>query len=371
MITNRYQSLLAFQPCTIGSLKLKSRIAMAPMTRRMASEDGIPKESIINYYRQRAEGGTGLIISEGTFIDSKHAQDSLSVPRFETEAQWEGWKKVVEAVHETGGAFAPQLWHIGRRAIDPIGPSASKAPSQPDGSVGSNVREMTTADFEHVTKNYVAAAKAAQSIGCDAIEIHGAHGYLLDSFLSPAINHRTDEYGGTLENRMRFPLAIVEAVRKSVGSDFPIIFRTSQWRADDFEEVKFPTPLELEIWVKALAQAGVDILHISTRRATDPAFPLDDPRLTLAGWARNLSHLPVIGVGSTSTSITMDKYQLDTSAPDSVTDPMPQLSLIESGEIDLLAVGRSLIANPNWVKTVHSGEWQKLEPFHKEMLSTL
>jgi 2,4-dienoyl-CoA reductase-like NADH-dependent reductase (Old Yellow Enzyme family) len=337
----------------------------------MASEDGIPTESIINYYRKRAEGGTGLIISEGTFIDSKHAHDSLIVPRFETEAQWEGWKKVVEAVHKAGGTFAPQLWHIGRRAIDPIGPSASEGPPQPDGSTGSNVREMTAVDFEQVTKSYVAAAEAAQSIGCDAIEIHGAHGYLLDSFLSPAINRRTDEYGGTLENRMRFPLAIVKAVRKSVGAEFPVIFRTSQWRADDFEEVKFPTPLELEIWVKALARAGVNILHISTRRATDPAFPLKDPHLTLAGWARKLSNLPVIGVGSTSTSITMDKFQSNASGSDSVTDPMPQLSLIESGEIDLLAVGRSLIANPDWVQIVHSGRWQTLKPFNKEMLSTL
>ncbi len=371
MTTNRYRDLRAFKPCTLGALSLKNRITMAPMTRRMAPKDGIPTESIINYYRRRAAGGTALIISEGTFIDSKHAHDSFSVPRFETEAQWEGWKKVAEAVHKEGSAFVPQLWHIGRRAIDPIGPSISQAPPQIDGRIGPIVRKMTAEDFVQVTESYVTAAKAAQSIGCDAIEIHGAHGYLLDSFLSSATNHRTDQYGGTLENRMRFPLAIVQAVRKAVGSKLPLIFRTSQWRADDFEEVKFPTPAEFKTWVNALAKAGINILHISTRRVTDPAFPLDDPHLTLAGWARKLSHLPVIGVGSTCTSITLENYKSNNNEPDRVTDPMPQLSLIESGEIDLLAIGRSFIANPDWVKKVHSGKWQALKPFHKEMLSTL
>src|SRR5690606_31173180 len=118
-----FAALRAFQPVKIGQLSLRNRIVMAPMTRRMAGEDGVPTPEIVEYYRRRAAGEVGLIISEGTGIDSKHAYDTITVPRFETEEQWEGWRRVVDAVHAEGGAFAPQLWHTGRLAHDPIGPS--------------------------------------------------------------------------------------------------------------------------------------------------------------------------------------------------------------------------------------------------------
>lgn len=345
---------------------------MAPMTRRFATPEGVPTPEMTQYYRRRAAGEVGLIISEGTAIDSLHAYDTPTVPRFETKEQITAWQEIVEAIHAEESAFAPQLWHCGRLAEDPIGPSdigAEERPPRSDDKPRVPVRAMTDADFRQVLTAFADAARHARAIHCDALEIHGAHGYLLDSFLDASTNHRTDEYCGSLENRARFPLAVVRCVREAVGSDFPIIFRFSQWRIDDFESIKFKSADELEWWVNALEEAGVDILHVSARTATAAGFPEIDPTLTLAGWSRKLSGLPVIAVGKVSVTLGMDEAFGD--AVDVVADPGPALDLIESAEVDLVAVGRALIPNPNWVPIVRDEGWRQLRPFDKAQLETL
>jgi 2,4-dienoyl-CoA reductase-like NADH-dependent reductase (Old Yellow Enzyme family) len=334
----------------------------------MAGEDGIPTEAMVDYYGRRAIHEVGLIIGEGAAIDSAHAFDTLTVPRFETEEQIEGWKEIVEVVHRAGGAFAPQLWHTGPRAVDPIGPSPWRAPPRRDGIERPVTRPMQEEDFSQVLAAFCRTAAAAVAIGCDALEIHGAHGYLLDSFLSPALNHRQDAYGGSFENRMRFPLEVVRAVRGSVGADFPILYRFSQWESEDESERKFRAPEELAVWVRALREAGVDILHVSTRDATSPGFA-DRGLKTLATWTRGLSGLPAIAVGRVSLTLGTDEAYGE--EPDVVVDPRPAIDLVESGDVDLLAVGRALIANPDWVPLVRAGDWQKLKPFHKSLLETL
>lgn len=360
----------AFTPLTVRSLTLRNRIVMAPMTRRMAADDGVPTEEIVAYYRRRAAGEVGLVVSEGTGIDDLHAYDTLTVPRFHAPAQHAAWKKVVDAVHAEGGAFAPQLWHTGRLAVNPIGPSAAELPPKKDGTPRPKVRAMEDADFEQVLAAYDVAARAAREIGCDAVEIHGAHGYLLDSFVSPVNNQRTDRHGGSAENRMRFPLEVVDVVRRAVG-DLPVIYRFSQWKLDDYREMKWKTPDELGAWVTALRDHGVDVLHVSTRAATDPGFPdhPEHPTRTLAGWTQHLSGLPTIAVGKVSVTLAMDEsYGTDESK---VVDPGPALDLIERGEVDMLAVGRALIANPDWVSLVRAGRWEELRPYHKDLLATL
>lgn len=359
----------AFEPWTHGNLRLRNRIAMAPMTRRMApANTGVVTPESVEYYRRRAAGEVGLIISEGTAIDSKHAFDTDTVPRMETADHHEGWARVVEAVHAEGGAFAPQLWHTGRMAANPIGPSAAELPPRRDGTPRPRVREMVDEDFAQVLDAFESAARASKDMGCDALEIHGAHGYLLDSFLDPSTNHRDDHYGGSVENRMRFPLEVVRRVRAATGPGYPVIYRFSQWMMDDYEGQKWGNPEELGVWVRALADAGVDILHVSTRRATDVPFPEHGPR-TLAGWAAQGSGLPVIAVGSVAVTLSMDQSYGE--ARDAVSDPAPALELVEAGEIDLLAIGRSLIANPDWVQRVRTGAWETLKPFDKAMLDTL
>jgi 2,4-dienoyl-CoA reductase-like NADH-dependent reductase (Old Yellow Enzyme family) len=358
-----------FQPWSHKSLRLRNRVVMAPMTRRMAADDGVPTPAIAAYYRRRAEGGVGLIISEGTCIDSVHAWDTLTVPRFETPEQLAGWSRVAGAVQAAGGAFAPQLWHTGPLGADPIGPSAIDMPGRKDRLAARRVRAMLAPYFPQLWAAPPGAAAPARDMGCDAVEIHGAHGYLLDSFLSPRHNLRTDDYGGSPEKRRRFCLEVVQAVRAAVGPEFPIIYRFSQWRVDDFEMIKFAAPDELTAWVQALRRAGVDILHASARDVMAPAFPDVDGTKTLAGWTRELSGLPVIAVGKVSATLTMDQAYGE--QPDHVSDPAPALALIDSGQADLLAVGRALIANPDWAQIVGRGDWRALRPFHKNMLKEL
>jgi 2,4-dienoyl-CoA reductase-like NADH-dependent reductase (Old Yellow Enzyme family) len=360
---------LAFRPWEHGALSLRNRIVMAPMTRRMAAEDGIPTGEMTAYYRRRAAHDVGLVISEGTAVDGEHAYDTLTVPRFETGAQLAGWRKVVEAVQAEGGAFAPQLWHTGPRAARPIGPVAGTAPARGGGDVPERpIRAMEKEDFARVVEIFRRAAKAAKGIGADALEIHGAHGYLLDSFLNPLTNTRTDAYGGSVENRMRFPLEILRAVREEVGAGYPILYRFSQWPVADPRETKFRTPGDLETWVRALREAGADILHVSTLDLLSPAFPGQGPD-GLAAWTRRLSGLPVIAAGGVSVRLPMNEAY--GKADSGVEDPGPALALVERGEIDLLAVGRALIANPDWVPLVRAGRWRELRPFHKDQLTTL
>lgn len=357
-----------FQPWRHGSLRLRNRVVMAPMTRRMAEEDGLVTDKIVAYYRRRAREEVGLIISEGTGIDSLHSYDTLTVPRFDHAGHHEAWRRVVEAVHEEDGAFAPQLWHTGRAGVDPIGPSTDTLPPKKDGTERPPVREMESDDFAQVLEAYRTSARAAQAIGCDALEIHGAHGYLLDSFLSASTNRRTDEYGGNTQNRFRFPLEVVRATRGEVGPDFPIIYRFSQWKMDDYKEQKFQSPDDLEKWVTALREAGVDILHVSTRDATDPGFE-EHGGMSLAGWSEKLSGLPTIAVGKVSVTRGMDEKP--GSPGDVVDNPAEKIALVDSGEVSLLAVGRALIANPNWVSLVRAGRWNELKPFQSEILAEL
>ena len=339
------------------------------MTRRMAAEDGVPTAAMVEYYRRRAAGEVGLIISEGVSIDGLHAYDTLTVPRMETAEQISAWKEVVDAVHAEGGAFAPQLWHTGRRAVSPIAPMAESGRTRSNGDPLPDIRAMESADFEQVLAAYVHCAKASEEIGCDAIEVHGAHGYLLDTFLIPATNEREDEYGGSREARMRFPLEIVRAVREAVSPDMPILYRFSQWSMDDYRQIKWHGPEDLERWVQALKAAGVDVLHVSTRDACQAGFPDHDPSLSLAGWAQRLSGLPTVAVGKVSVTLAMDESYGP--APSQVLDPGPYLDLVEQGEVDLLAVGRALIANPDWVPGGSRGGMGAFEALSQGLASCL
>eukprot|EP00824_Muranothrix_gubernata_P002857 TRINITY_DN1346_c0_g1_i1.p1 TRINITY_DN1346_c0_g1~~TRINITY_DN1346_c0_g1_i1.p1 ORF type:complete len:379 (-),score=71.53 TRINITY_DN1346_c0_g1_i1:692-1708(-) len=333
-------------------------------------ETCVPTDDIVEYYRKRAVGGVGLIITEGVHIDSLHAWDAPGNPRIENQDQVEGWARVAAAVHKEGSFLAMQLWHTGRFAVNPIAPSGLTAPPKGHSS-NACAREMGPEDFDQVLASFVSAARNAKAAGCDAVEVHGAHGFLLDSFVSPVDNKRTDKYGGSLEARLLFPSEIVRAVRKEVGPDYPIIYRFSQWKADDFTERKLKTPEELRIFVTILKEAGVSIFHVSTRQALDPSgFPDlegDEKIRTLVEWTKRLSGLPCIAVGKATLARQLDLSDGDTIG---VTDPRPHLDLIEQGSTDLLAVGRALISNPDWVHVVQS-DWRKLRPYNKSMLQSL
>ena len=207
-----------FKPFECKSLQLKNRFVMAPMTRGM-SPGGVPGPDVAAYYRRRAEGGVGLIITEGTTIDRPAASSDASIPNFYAWESLLGWENVVSQVHEAGGMIAPQLWHQGLLRQPGTGPfpeSPSEGPSRgTQGTVG-----MTDEDIADTVHAFSNAAAAAQRIGFDAVELHGAHGYLIDQFFWKGTNQRNDRFGGDLARRSLFATEVVRAVRASVGPDF-------------------------------------------------------------------------------------------------------------------------------------------------------
>lgn len=221
------------------------------------------------------------------------------MPRFYGEDALAGWKQVVDAVHAEGGRIVPQLWHVGsvrRLGVEPDASVPGYGPMEKakDGKV--LVHGMSKADIQEVIAAFAQAARDAQAIGMDGVEIHGAHGYLIDQFFWEGSNQRDDEYGGSLANRSRFAVELVRAVRAAVGADFPIIFRFSQWKQQDYSARLVETPEGLREFLAPLVEAGVDIFHCSTRRFWIPEF--EGSELNLAGWTRELTGKPTITVGN-------------------------------------------------------------------------
>jgi 2,4-dienoyl-CoA reductase-like NADH-dependent reductase (Old Yellow Enzyme family) len=330
----------AATPIEIGTLHLKNRIAMAPMTHGQADENGSPTETMVTRYRLRAEGGTGLIITEGTLVDYPSSGDNPHLPGIQTPQQLKGWEAVVQAVHAAGAKIIVQLWHMGPFA------QVSQGPETIARGDGQTIQAMSEEQKATAIAAFARAAKNAIEIGFDGVELHGAHGYLLDAFLS----HRRYAQAPPMHERMVFPLQIATAVREAMGNQF-VAYRMSPWAVDDYDEHKFRDPEMLAVFVGGLAKTKVDLIHVSTRMATAPAFPEIDPKRTLAGWVRSLSGLPVAAVGSIGVTV-QGKVQ----------DPNPALQLLDNQEADLLVIGRGILANPDWADKVLSGKWQELKP---------
>ncbi|MCG5434072.1 NADH:flavin oxidoreductase [Mycobacterium sp. MYCO198283] len=342
-----------FTPFTVRSLTVPNRFAMAPMTRQ-ASPDGVPGADVAEYYRRRAGGGVGLVITEGVRLPDPAAGYPFDVPTLAGDDVLAGWSRVVDAVHAEGATIAAQLWHQGalrsdRDGVVPVGPSGVDEHGAPRG------RALQTDELAQLVALYADTARTARAVGFDAIELHGAHGYLLDEFLWHRTNRRTDGYGGSVAARTRFPAEVVAAVRAAVGPDFPIIFRFSQWKATDYEASIADDPSQLQEVLAPLVDAGVDVLHPSTRRHYLPAFPEYDRDLSLAGWTKKVTGLPVITVGSVGL-----ETQFRSEQRGQVIAPAPVDRLVEqfeAGEFDLVAVGRALLADPGFVNRLRDGRF--------------
>jgi 2,4-dienoyl-CoA reductase-like NADH-dependent reductase (Old Yellow Enzyme family) len=287
-----------FKPFRAGELTLKNRIVMAPMTRAF-SPGGVPGPDVAAYYRRRAEGGVGLIVTEGTWVPHPAAGDNPRVPRFHGDDALAGWRHVVSEVHAAGGRIMPQLWHVGlfSQPGQPLAPGAV-GPSGLRQSGDKVAEPMTQADIDAVIAAFTEGAASAQRLGFDGVEIHGAHGYLIDQFFWESTNQRSDRYGGDLVARTRFAVEIVQEMRRRVGPGFPIVLRFSQWKQQDYGAKLAESPEALERFLNPLVEAGVDIFHCSTRRFWEPEFEGSD--LNLAGWTKRLTGKPTITVGSVS-----------------------------------------------------------------------
>ena len=357
------------RPFSLGGLTLPNRVVMAPMTREF-SPGGVPGSDVVQYYARRAVGGVGLIITEGTYVGHHSAGSSARVPHFYGDEALAGWSAVAEAVHEAGGRVVPQLWHVGMDRAEgappvPDAPRIGPSGIALDGSLSG--QEMTQADIDNVVASYATAAAAAEALGFDGVEIHGGHGYLVDQFFWANTNKRTDAYGGDVAARTRFAAEIVAACREAVSEDFPILFRLSQWKMNAFQAKIAETPQELETILTLLTDAGADAFHCSTRRFHVPEFRGSD--LNLAGWAKKLSGKPAISVGSVGLS--SEFLQVLQGEQSNVTSIEGLLDRLERDEFDLVAVGRGLLGDPEWLTKVLDGRTDELSPFHVGLLGTL
>ena len=361
-----------FQPLRIKTMNLHNRIVMAPMTRGFAP-DGFVGEPHAEYYRRRAAGGTGLIISEGVIVDRPASRYDPNVPAFHGTAL-EGWKDVVDAVHGAGSAIAPQIWHTGSTIsktanwepdVPVESPSGLLAPGEPRGGA------MSEEDIADTVAAFARAAADAKRLGFDCVEVHGAHGYLIDQFFWRDTNQREDRWGGpTLRERSRFAAEIVREIRAAVGSDFPLILRVSQWKQQDYLARLAMTPQEMEAWLQPLVDAGVDVLHCSQRRFWTPEFPEIDGEqgLNFAGWAKKLTGAISISVGSVGLSSDfMNVFAGEGGAPVQVNSLIDRM---QKEEFDLIAVGRALIVDPDWALKTRTGAFDQMNAFTTEVLIT-
>ncbi|MEI7537433.1 MAG: NADH:flavin oxidoreductase, partial [Comamonadaceae bacterium] len=343
-----------FQPFQLKSLKLPNRVVMAPMTRSF-SPNGVPTEQVAQYYERRAKAAVGLIISEGTVVNRPSSSNDPNVPRFWGTEALPAWKKVIDTVHAAGGVMAPQLWHVGatrNRRSNWVVPEPIDSPSGLS-SPGKNYGEaMSDSAIADTIAAFAQAAADAQSLGFDAIELHGAHGYLIDQFFWDGTNQRSDSFGGrTLVERSRFAVEILKAVRARVGPEYPVIIRLSQWKQQDYAARLARTPQEMEDWLRPMADAGADIFHCSQRRFWESEFEGSD--LNFAGWAKKLTGKPSITVGSVGLSGEfIAAFGGESSKPASLDELLRRL---DRGDFDLVAVGRALITDPQWVQKVRDG----------------
>jgi 2,4-dienoyl-CoA reductase-like NADH-dependent reductase (Old Yellow Enzyme family) len=227
---------------------------------------------------------------------------------------------------------------------------------------------MTQRDIDDVVRAFGEAARSAELLGFDGLEIHGAHGYLLDQFFWDGTNHRTDGYGGDLAGRTRFAVEVIREVRSQVSSNFPVCLRFSQWKLQDYNARLAQSPAELERFLAPLVAAGVDLFHCSQRRFWKPEF--EGSLLNLAGWTKKLTGKPTITVGSVTLNeeFTQTFRSAETAAVTGIDELLERLG---RDEFDLVAIGRSLIVNPSWPSMVQRGAVRELLPYQRDVLAEL
>jgi 2,4-dienoyl-CoA reductase-like NADH-dependent reductase (Old Yellow Enzyme family) len=358
-----------FRPFSLKTLSLPNRIVMAPMTRGQ-SPGGVPTEDVAQYYRRRAEGGVGLIVTEGTGVDRPASLNSSSYPRFYGDAL-PPWGRVVDQVHEVHGKIAPQLWHMGLvRGRDPEfqpadGYDSPSGYTRPENKIDEGMSEENVAD---AIASFARAAADAKRLGFDAIELHGAHGYLIDQFFWDQLNRREDAYGSaTVPGRARFAADILKAVRAAVGPEMVVIIRVSQWKQHDYTARLAHTPEDMTAWLGALVGAGADIIHCSQRRIWEPEFEGSD--LNFAGWAKKLVGVPTISVGSVGLAGEFTASFKGEGSKSAKLDDV--VRMLDRGDFDLVAVGRAILQDPNWVKKVREGRMDELADFDAASMATL
>lgn len=330
-----------FNSGNIGALKTKNRLVMPPMVRNYGDENGFVTRRYIDHIDRIARGGVGTMIFEASFIrqDGKGFSHELGIYTDETIP---GLRQLVNAAHAYGVVAGPQLYHAGRQTtskvtgVQPIAPSAV-----PDPTINEVPRALNVEEIHEIVNDFATAARRSKEAGCDFVEIHGAHGYLITQFLSPFSNLRNDQYGDSDEGRMRFMSEVVEAVRRTVGSKFPIIMRISA-----NEMVTNGLTLEDSANIaKRLEELGVDAIDVSSGNYASfnrgymitPMSMPDGIQVPFAEWIKRCVNIPVIAVGK-------------------IRSPAMADDIIRTGKADFVALGRSLLADPDWPKKAQNDQ---------------
>ena len=358
---------MLFESYKLKNIKLRNRIVMAPMTRNQ-SPGGIPTNKVVEYYSRRAKAEVGLIITEGIEVSHDASSAYPNVPRLDSIEAREGWKRVVSGIKENGGSVIAQLWHCGGFRKLGMQPNPEVPGHTASGLVkpGKKVaHEMTLEDIKQTINAYASDAKYCEEIGFDGVEIHGAHGYLIDNFLWEGTNIRDDSYGGSIEQRSQFVSEIIQAVRASVSKEFIVGLRFSQWKQHDFEAKLAHTTDELKKVLLFPVESGLDYLHSSMRRFWESEFEGSDENL--AYWTKKISNIPTIGVGS----VGLDSDFIDMTAPSKPTSIDKAIDDISKEKYDLLAVGRALLSDHEWVLKMKEGRLEDVIPYSKEALLEL
>jgi len=337
----RFQRL--FEPAQIGTLHLRNRLVLPAIFDGLGSEIGSVTQRQIDYYAERAKGGTGLVMVAYVCIDYPEGGVGPTQLRLDDDSRISGHNALVEAVQDFGARVGIQLVHPGReKPPDPKGvlPTAV-APSAIPSDLFPMItpRELVTEEVEAIVGKFAAAAKRAKDAGYDLVEIHGAHGYLVAEFMSARANNRTDKYGGDTKGRMTFPLEVIGGVRAAVGSDYPLVFRMC---ADEFVDGGLNLE-ETKVMAKMLEEAGIDALDVSggCYASIDVVFDTMEKeegwRSYLAGEIKKVVNIPVFTVGA-------------------IRSPEVAERILERGDADFVGLGRTLIADPHWVNKVKAGQ---------------
>jgi len=367
-----------FTPFRLGRFTLPNRIVFPPMGLQVC-EGGVPGEEAARYYARRAEGGASLVMTEGVYIDHPSSGDNPLLGRFHGEDAFAAWRNVAASVHASGGLCVAELWHVGLIYCGPDvltgGPLAYRpelGQVSPSGYIdpASKVCEgMTQGEIDAVIAAYARGARKAAELGFDGIELHGAHGYLIDQFLWKALNHRTDRYGGSPRARGQFAAEVIAACRAELEPGMPLIVRISQWKMVDYAARLADDPAELEALLAPLVEAGVDLFDCSQRRFWEPCFEDDGSDLNLAGWVKKVTGVPTCTIGSVGLDsdffVSLGEGRpsgLDLARLDDL------VRRFERGDFDLVAVGRAMIAEPDWPKLVAAGRLEELKPFTPQAL---
>ncbi len=360
---------ILFDTLNLGSTTLNNRVGVAPMTRTSATPEGLATDQMVDYYAKFARGGFGLIITEGAYPDGKYSQGYFDQPGIIDSEQVQAWKTVTDAVHREGGKIFVQLMHAGalsqgnRYTKETLAPSSVQPRGEQMKFYGGEgpfpiPKEATRDDIKDIVKGFVDAAKRSIDAGFDGIELHGANGYILDQFLTDYTNQRSDEYGGSTENRLKLLVEVSKAVREAVGQNYTVGIRISQGKVNDYTHKWAGKEKDAEIIFSQLGQAGLDYIHVTEYEAWQPAFSegegtkatdaaFADGGPSLAALAKKYGKLPVIANGG-------------------LEDPERAKAILNKGEADIVTLGKGALANADWVNRVKNDE--PLKEFNPEKI---